>query len=33
MKKFILLLIFIPNLVFAESMKMIGEKGKLSEVD
>ena len=33
MKKFILLLIFIPNLVFAESMEMIGEKGKLSEVD
>ena len=33
MKKLILLLIIIPNLVYAESMKMIGEKGKLSEVD
>ena len=31
MKKLILLLIIIPNLVFAESMKMIGEKGKSSE--
>ena len=33
MKKLILLLIIVPNLVFAESMKMIGEKGKSSEVD
>ena len=33
MKKFILLLIFIPNLVFAESMKMIGEKGNPNKVD
>ena len=32
MKKLILFFLFIPNLVFAGSMKMIGEKGDLSEV-
>ena len=32
MKKLILFFLFIPNLVFAGSMKMIGEKGNLSEV-
>ena len=32
MKKLILFFLFIPNLVFAGSMKMIGEKGKPSEV-
>ncbi len=32
MKKIILFFLFIPNLVFAGSMKMIGEKGNLSEV-
>ncbi len=32
MKKLILILLIIPNIVFASSMKMIGEKGKLSEV-
>ena len=33
MKKFILLFILIPNISLAASMSMIGEKGKLSEVD
>ena len=33
MKKIILLLFLIPNICFAGSMNMIGEKGKLSEVD
>ena len=32
MKKLILFFIIIPNLLFASSMKMIGEKGKMSEV-
>ena len=32
MKKLILILFIIPNVLFASSMKMIGEKGKLSEV-
>ena len=32
MKKFILIFFIIPNILFASSMKMIGEKGKLSEV-
>ena len=32
MKKLILFFIIIPNLLFASSMKMIGEKGKISEV-
>ena len=32
MKKLILLFFIIPNFLFAASMKMIGEKGKLSEV-
>ena len=32
MKKLILFFIIIPNLLFASSMKMIGEKGKVSEV-
>tara|TARA_Y100000996_G_scaffold326396_1_gene262444 strand:+ start:243 stop:740 length:498 start_codon:yes stop_codon:yes gene_type:complete len=32
MKKLILILFIIPNILFASSMKMIGEKGKLSEV-
>ena len=31
MKKFILIFFIIPNILFASSMKMIGEKGKLSE--
>jgi len=33
MKKFILIFFIIPNILFASSMKMIGEKGKLSEVN
>ena len=33
MSKLIILLIIIPNIVFAGSMKMIGEKGKESEVE
>ena len=33
MKKFILLFILIPNISLAASMSLIGEKGKLSEVD
>ena len=33
MKKLILLFFIIPNFLFAASMKMIGEKGKLSEVN
>ena len=33
MKKFILLFILITNISLAASMSMIGEKGKLSEVD
>ena len=33
MKKFILIFFIIPNILFASSMKMIGEKGKLSEAD
>ena len=33
MKKLILLFFIIPNILFASSMKMIGEKGKLSDVD
>ncbi len=33
MKKLILLFCIIPNFLFAASMKMIGEKGKLSEVN
>ena len=33
MKKFLLLLILIPNISIAESMNMIGEKGKANEVD
>ena len=32
MKKLILIIFIIPNILFASSMKMIGEKGKLSEV-
>ena len=32
MKKLILIFFLIPNILFASSMKMIGEKGKLSEV-
>ena len=32
MKKLILFFIIIPNLLFASSMKMIGEKGEVSEV-
>ena len=32
MKKLILIFFIIPNVLFASSMKMIGEKGKLSEV-
>tara|TARA_A100001011_G_scaffold393501_1_gene483461 strand:- start:1417 stop:1914 length:498 start_codon:yes stop_codon:yes gene_type:complete len=32
MKKLILILFIIPNILFASSMMMIGEKGKLSEV-
>ena len=33
MKKLILIFFIIPNIVFASSMKMIGEKGILSEVN
>jgi len=33
MKKLILLLIFIPNILYAGSMKAIGEKGKETNVD
>ena len=33
MKKLILIFFLIPNILFASSMKMIGEKGKLSEVN
>ena len=33
MKKLILLFFIIPNFLFAASMKMIGESGKLSEVN
>ena len=33
MKKLILIFFIIPNILFASSMKMIGEKGKLSEVN
>ena len=33
MKKLIIILFVIPNIVFASSMKMIGEIGKLSEVN
>ncbi len=33
MKKLIILLIFIPNILYAGSMKMIGSKGKESDVD
>jgi len=33
MKKLILIFFIIPNVLFASSMKMIGEKGKLSEVN
>ena len=33
MKKFILLFILIPNISLSASMSMIGEKGKLSEVN
>ncbi len=33
MKKLILFFIIIPNLLFASSMKMIGEKGKESEIN
>ena len=33
MKKFILLFILMPNISLSASMSMIGEKGKLSEVD
>ena len=32
MKKLILIFLIIPNILFASSMKMIGEKGKSSEV-
>tara|TARA_Y100000590_G_C15635402_1_gene982791 strand:- start:440 stop:934 length:495 start_codon:yes stop_codon:yes gene_type:complete len=32
MKKLILFFVIIPNILFASSMKMIGEKGELSEV-
>ena len=32
MKKLILIFFIIPNILFASSVKMIGEKGKLSEV-
>ena len=32
-KKIILFLILFPNILFAGSMKMIGEEGKLNEVD
>ena len=33
MKKLILIFFIIPNILFASSMEMIGEKGKLSEVN
>ena len=33
MKKLILIFFIIPNILFASSMKMIGEKGKSSEVN
>ena len=33
MKKLILIFFIIPNILFASSIKMIGEKGKLSEVN
>ena len=33
MKKLILIFFIIPNILFASSMKMIGDKGKLSEVN
>ena len=33
MKKLLLIFFIIPNILFASSMKMIGEKGKLSEVN
>ena len=33
MKKLILFFLIIPNLLFASSMKMIGEKGKESEIN
>ena len=33
MKKLILIFFIIPNILFASSMKMIGEKGRLSEVN
>ena len=33
MKKFLLLFILIPSIAIAESMSMIGEKGKVKEVD
>ena len=33
MKKLIIIFFIIPNILFASSMKMIGEKGKLSEVN
>ena len=33
MKKLILIFFLIPNILFASSMKMIGEKGKLSQVN
>ena len=33
MKKFILFFILFPNILYAGSMKMIGEKGKMNEVD
>ncbi|MDC0054731.1 cupredoxin domain-containing protein [Candidatus Pelagibacter sp.] len=33
MKKLILIFFLIPNILFASSMKMIGEKGKLSDVN
>jgi len=32
MKKLILIFFIIPNILFASSMKMVGEKGELSEV-
>ena len=33
MKKLLLILILFPNILYAGSMKMIGEEGKLNEVD
>ena len=33
MKKLFLLLVLIPNISIAESMNMIGKKGKANEVD